>query len=452
MLNSQFSNISTKRANNTKKKYIQNVLFLSLSLTISVNTSTKQKKLKQEVIALEEARLEQLPNVDYISGFSYLFQLLSHLTSSRELFEHKMHVIMQLSSHLTSGNFSKADIEAMFPQYHKRQLDSIINSLIDGGWLERQDGTLTYEFTNPGMLFSRFLPFLYKGDELDSMAFQLALKDMLEAAEHMNLGLTSLEFLRNQSIHAVMRNIEEIEAALVSKNEARIKETLHKTDKFLDNIGDFIKRFKDINQYKRKNKQELTEKDKESIQCLFDFEMKITMLFEYRKRALIQVASLGNGVFTKEDVDRFLYQTPFDQFALLLWNSHYTPSCSKWIDADGIVVALEEFLKLKRLRTSKKISPRVYGKYETPKNFEPSYIEKALNHIRELLDKSEAIMLEDFLFQFDNQTDVFMYLSSINFLSEKSYSPFELHSTVHTKEFDHEILRLLSEATLHRRK
>ncbi|MEC1748257.1 hypothetical protein [Schinkia azotoformans] len=79
---------------------------------------------------MEETRLEQLPNIEYISGFSYLFRLLSHLTSSRELFEHKVHVIMQLSSHLTSGNFSKADIEAMFAQYQKRQLDSIINSLI----------------------------------------------------------------------------------------------------------------------------------------------------------------------------------------------------------------------------------------------------------------------------------------------------------------------------------
>lgn len=401
---------------------------------------------------MEETRLEQLPNIEYISGFSYLFRLLSHLTSSRELFEHKVHVIMQLSSHLTSGNFSKADIEAMFPQYQKRQLDSIINSLIDGGWLDRQDGTLTYEFTNPGMLFTRFLPFLYKGDEMDGMAFQLALKDMLEAAEHMNLGIVSLEFLRNQSIHAVMRNIEEIEAALISKNEARIKEALHKTDKFLDNIGDFIKRFKDINQYKRKNKLEITEKDKESIQCLFDFEIKITTLFEYRKRALIQVASMGNGVFTKEDVDRFLYQTPFDQLSLLLWNAHYTPSHSKWIDTDGIVVALEEFLRLKKLHTSRKISPRVYGGHEAPKNFETSYIEKTLNHIRLLLDKNEDIKLEDFLFQFNNQTDVFMYLSSINFLSEKSFTPFELHSTVRTKEFDHKILRLLSEALLQRRK
>lgn len=358
---------------------------------------------------------------------------------------------MQLSSSQMSGNFSKADMEAMFPHYTKKQLDSIINSLIDGGWLNRQDGTLTYRFSNSGMLFTRFLPFLYKGDELDSMAFQHALKDMLEAAEQMKLGLTSLEFLRNQSIHAIMRSIEEIEAALISKNEARIKDALQKTDKFLGNIGDFIKRFKEINQYKRKNNLDITEEDKNSIQSLLNFELKITSLFEYRKKALLQLASIGNGVFTKEDVDRYLYQASFDTLAKMLEDNHYTPSHTKWIDPDGIITAFEEFLNLKRLRSSRQISPRVYGKYEDPKNIEPSYIEKTMDYLKDSLSEKSNLNLEEFLFQFHSQKEIFMFLASVNYLSNRPSSPFEMHTSINTKTFNRKILKILSEAVIQRR-
>jgi hypothetical protein len=395
--------------------------------------------------------VQQLPDVEYIGGFSYLFQLMSHLTSSRESFDHKMHIIIQLSSHLSSGTFTRAEIEASFPQYPKKYLDSMITSLIDGGWLQRQEGTLVYQFSNSGMLFTRFLPFLYEGDKLDSMAFQHALKDLLDAAENMKLGINSLEFLRNQSIHAVMRNIDELNAALVSKNEARIKEALAKTDKFLENIGDFIKRFKDINDYKRTKQLEITEQDKSSIQCLFEFELKITSLFEHRKIALLQSVSMGNGVFTKEDVDRFLSKASFKKLSNMVENIHYAPAMARCIDEDGIITAFTEFIQLKKLRVSSNISKRVYGKHEKPSSYEPSYIDKALEIIKQKLDKEDHILIEDILLSLPDKKDVFMYLASMNFLAGKSYSPFSMMSTVHLKEFKDQILSHLSEATISRR-
>jgi hypothetical protein len=177
-----------------------------------------------------------LPDVDYAEGFSYLYVLLSHLTSNKSLFSHKIYVLMELSREINHGAFTKAYIEALFPQYPAKILDSIVNSLIEGTWLVREEGTLQYAISRPGLLAMRFFPFLYRGDEMDEMAFQNALNDMFNAAEQMNLSIQSLELLRDQAIHAIQRNIAEIQSALISRNTERIRDAREKMNVFIGNI------------------------------------------------------------------------------------------------------------------------------------------------------------------------------------------------------------------------
>ncbi|WP_017754501.1 hypothetical protein [Calidifontibacillus oryziterrae] len=401
---------------------------------------------------MELQQINKIPEIEYTKGFAYLFHLLSHLTSSKNLFEHKIHVIMELSRSSTSSTFSKADIESMIPQYPAKDLESIVTSLIDGGWLKREEGTLSYQFTNPGLLFTRFLPFLYQGDQLDDQSFQSALKDMMNAAEKMNLSLTSLEFMRDQAIHSVQRNIEEIKGALISKNEEKIYEARQKLDAFLQNIDDFLIRFKQINDFKRLNNMDITESDKNSIEFLLSLELKINELFDYRRQSLINSISMGNGIFTKKDIDRFIYQSSFKSLSNLLNNIVYTPSQAQWIDEDEIIEALGQFLNIvKPLNSSRNISKRVYGIREEQKSISASFLDKTNLVLENTFSENNLISLEKFLLQFDNKVDLFMHFAALCYLDSKKLLRYQLQTIKKAKSLNNSILKTVSIATIERR-
>lgn len=368
------------------------------------------------------------------------------------MFEHKIHLIMELSRSSTSSTFSKVDIESMLPQYPSRDLESIVQSMIDGGWLKREEGTVSYQFTKPGLLITRFLPFLYQGDQLDDQAFQSALKEMMNAAEKMNLSLTSLEFMRDQAIHSVQRNIEEIKGALISKNEEKIYEARQKLDTFLENIDDFLKRFKQINDFKRLNNMTITESDKKPIEFLLSLELKINELLDYRRQSLLNSISIGNGIFTKKDIDRFIYQSSFKDLSIFLNDIIYMPSQTQWIDEDELMDSLDQFLSnLKPLNSKRRISKRVFGSHEEPKMFSQSYLDKTNIVLQKIFLGQEEISLEQYLLQFDNKVDIFMHFAALCFLDSKKLSIYQLQTTKKAKTVENRLLTTVSIASIRRR-
>ncbi len=65
----------------------------------------------------QQAWESHLPELGYAEGFTYLFEPLSHLTSSRHLFGHKLSILIRLSRETHSSHFTRAEMERMFPQY-----------------------------------------------------------------------------------------------------------------------------------------------------------------------------------------------------------------------------------------------------------------------------------------------------------------------------------------------
>ncbi|GED35039.1 hypothetical protein P9G84_07780 [Brevibacillus centrosporus] len=106
----------------------------------------------------QEALESNLPELGYAEGFTYLFEPLSHLTSSRHLFGHKLSILIRLSRETHHSHFTRSEMGSLFPQYTTKDLDSLLNSLMEGSWLIRAEGTLTYLLSKSGLLFIRFLP------------------------------------------------------------------------------------------------------------------------------------------------------------------------------------------------------------------------------------------------------------------------------------------------------
>ncbi|ATF15796.1 hypothetical protein A616_28745 [Brevibacillus brevis X23] len=400
-----------------------------------------------------------LPHIEEGEGYIYLYDLLSHLTSSKLLFPHKVQILLRLSRESNKGRFTKSEIEALFPAYPAKTLDSILNSLIDGFWLEREEGTLSYTFTKSGLLFARFMPFMYKGDELDEMAFQLALSQMFDAAEKMQLGLLSLELMRDQAVHAIQRHILKIRSALISKNEERIVEAQQKMDVFLQDIDDFIKRVRQLNQEKRKLQKDISERDRNALTFLLSLKGSIIELFDERKKHMEQSTAIGGGFFSKADLDRFLNVHSFESLQELIEGIAFVPSSAKWIDEDDIVTALNVFLSRKKLLREKVFSPRVFGSNEnTTSSWESSYVHQVESALREYFHSNERVDLSQFLLPMHSKEKVFMSLATLCFLDErrsislgKNVKSFSLEVESECDKWEDQILRVLSKGEIVRR-
>jgi len=391
----------------------------------------------------------------YAEGFAYLYTLLSHLTSSKLLFVHKLLVLMELSSQVARGSFTRAEMEAMFPQYAPRVMESIVHSLIDGTWLVREEGTLRYTLSKAGLLALRFFPFLYRGDEMEELAFQQALADIFQAAEQMQLHMRSLEMLRDQAIHAIQRNIAEIRSALISRNTERIREAREKMNQFIQNIEQLLGRLGQIAEWKRSTDgEEPDAKDKQALDVLLQLQEQIQELFTQQHKALSETLTVGSAQFTKADMDRFLYHQSFYQLAGYTEDIGYTPSNAKWVDEDDIVVALNVFLQRVKQIRKRTFSPRVYGrKEEAGLRAEPSYLDKVQASLRLALADRDKVPLADFVFQQQTKTDVLMYLAALCFMDGQllydnregqAFTGFRLEVGKRAERYENQWFRILS--------
>lgn len=409
-----------------------------------------------EEVVIKETKM---PNVELGEGFYYLYDLLSHLTSSKQLFVHKVFILLQLSSDINKSTFSKSEIEAMFPQYSLKDRHSILNSLLEGHWLLREEGTQCYSLSKPGLLFIRFLPFLYKGDKMDESSFQLALEQVFQVAETMNLDLKSIEYLRDQAIHSLQRSIDEIKSALISKNSERIYEVSKKMSEFLKVIDNFILRLKELNNKKRELNVQFTNSDKSSISILLSTKKQIIELLDVRKKYLMESSLLGDNVFTKQDVERFLYKQNFNTLSSFLDEEKtvYVPSDTKWIDENDIVSALNTFLSLRKKIKNRNISQKVecYNLEKFDVGEEP-YLIKVEDSLTKELTNKRILDLGEFLLNQKNKTDALMYLASICFLEgqhifsgrNEELGNFFLDISKESEEYGNEILKKISKGKI----
>ncbi|PLR76551.1 hypothetical protein CU633_15280 [Bacillus sp. V3-13] len=401
----------------------------------------------------------ELPKVNFAEGFSYLFDLLSHLTGSRQLFIHKIYVLSEISRNISKSSFTRAEMEALFPQYPPKALNSILNSLMESQWFKREEGSLQYSISKAGLLFMRFLPFLYKGDEMDEMAFQLALNQIFQAADSMELDIQSTEFLRDQAINGLQRSIDEIKSSLVSKNSERIIETSKKMYQFLQVIDEFLLRLHELIDKKKKRQIPFNEADKQSITILLATKSKIIELLDVRKKYLMEEGILGESVFTRQDVERFLYKSPFHLLSTFADPAGYVPSNAKWVDENDIVTSLNVFLSRRKKIKSRKISDKV--KKTQLYNFEAGeepYLNKVEKSLDEALAEADKIDLDVFLFTRQSKEEVLMYLASLCFMegqqifsAENNSIGFELKISTDTLVFQDKILSTLSKGTINRR-
>ncbi|WP_281868847.1 hypothetical protein [Brevibacillus parabrevis] len=408
----------------------------------------------------EEALESSLPELGYTEGFSYLFEPLSHLTSSRHLFGHKLSILIRLSRETHNSHFTRAEMGSLFPQYTTKDLDSLLNSLMDGSWLIRAEGTLTYSLSKSGLLFVRFLPFLYKGDEMDEMAFQMAVTDMLKAAEKMELGLPSLELLRDQIIYVVQRNISELAAALVSRNDERIRIMIHKISEFLRNVDDLIKRISDITKYKIQKGLELSETDKHGIEILLHLSSRVMNVYQERKQYYLDNQVIGSNLFTKSDIDRLLANTNFYQMAAWISGNVFTPSHSTWLDEYDLSTALDTFLQKVKHTRKRTIGPKVHGDKEPFENLfeEPPYSEKLKQALTEEFKTHQTIKMEHFLAPYKNKVDGLMFLAALCSLENQrhiwrdtSYGGYHLQVEPTPLQLSNHVFSRLSTAIIERK-
>jgi hypothetical protein len=400
----------------------------------------------------------ELPEVPHTEGFLYLYELLSHVTSSKPLFPHKLFVLLQLSRDINKTSFTRVEIEAMFPLYSKKVINSIMNSLINSNWFIREEGSLHYSLSKPGLLFIRFLPFLYKGDEMDEMAFQFALNQIFQAAESMDLDMESTEFLRDQAMNGLQRCISEIKASIISKNPERIMETSKKMSDFLEVIKEFINRLKELNNKKKLKGIPFNESDRSSINILLATKREIIELLDIRKKYLIEATILGGNVFTKQDVDRFLYKSTFSLLSTLVDSVGFVPSNAKWVDENDIVTSLNVFLSLTKRIKERRISPRVKGYRSGEQDHsEQPYLHRVEEQITNVLSETTEIPLDAFLFSQNTKVDAFMYLASICFLDEKvllnqnGVDSFALDISFQSDTYNNQVFSTLSKGVIKRR-
>ena len=411
-----------------------------------------------EEVGLESWEDFELPKVPHIEGFLYLYELLSHVASSKQLFSHKLFVLLQLSRDINKTSFTRAEMEAMFPVYPKKIVSSILNSLINSNWFIREEGSLHYSLSKPGLLFIRFLPFLYKGNEMDEMAFQFAINQIFKAAESMNLDMESTEFLRDQALNGLQRCIDEIKASITSKNAERILETSKKMSDFLEVIKEFVNRLKELNDKKKLKGIPFTESDRSSITVLLQTKNEILELLNIRKKYLIEATILGESVFTKQDVERFLYKSNFSILSELIDPVGFAPSNAKWVDENDIVTSLNVFLSLKKKVKDRKISPLVkgYRSIELEQGEQP-YLHRVEEEIGKALSESNEMPLDKVLLSQKTKVDGFMYLASLCFLDEKVLSNkygvelFTLDITLQTDTYDNQLFSTLSKGIIKRR-
>ncbi|MCP3808122.1 hypothetical protein NLX78_12865 [Paenibacillus sp. Lou8.1] len=364
-----------------------------------------------------------LPELGYAEGFNYLYELLSHLTSSRQWFAHKISTMLRLSRETQQSHFTRTDIGIMLPQYTAKEMDIILNSLMEGSWLVRQEGTLQYSLSKSGLLFLRFLPFLYRGDEMDEMDFQLAVTEILNVAGIMGLDLPSLELLRDQILYSVQRSITELSAALISKNEERIRKLIYKISGFIGNIDDLIERIREINHYKLSKGIELTESDRYGIEMLCSFNTHVMSLYNELSPYYLKHQLLATALFTKNDIDRLLTKTSFYQLAAWISKGIYAPSCSSWLDEYDLAFALDLFLQKRIRRHKKKIGPKVVSQEEAFDTLfeEPTYSEKLKFSLSEKFKTTENITIEHFLKPYSNKVDGLMLLAALCAIENQTY-------------------------------
>jgi hypothetical protein len=347
----------------------------------------------------------------------------------------------------------------MFPQYFPKDLHSILNSLLDGRWLLREEGTQNYSLSKPGLLFIRFLPFLYKGDQMDEASFQLALEQIFQVAETMNLDIKSIEYLRDQAIHSLQRSIDEIKSALVSKNSQRICEVSKKMSEFLKVIDNFILRLKELNSKKRELNMQFTNSDKLSISILLSTKKQIIELLDARKKYLMETSLLGDNIFTKQDVERFLYKQDFCSLSALFDEEEimYVPSNAKWIDENDIVSALNIFLSLRKKIKDRKISQKIEDcELEKFDVGEDPYLIKVEDSLTEEFTNKKNLDIGEFILNQNNKTDILMYLASICFLegqhifSQRNQvsAKFFLDISKESEEYENKILKKISKGKI----
>ncbi|MFC7394608.1 hypothetical protein [Scopulibacillus cellulosilyticus] len=411
-----------------------------------------------EEVGLNSWEEVELPEVPHTEGFLYLYELLSHVTSSRQLFPHKLFVLLQLSRDINKTSFTRAEMEAMFPLYPKEVINSIFNSLINSNWFIREEGSLHYSLSKPGLLFIRFLPFLYKGDEMDEMAFQFALNQIFQAAESMDLDMESTEFLRDQAMNGLQRCMDEIKASIISKNSERISETSNKMCDFLKVIKEFIHRLKELNNKKKLKGIPLNETDRNSINILLATKQEILKFIDIKKKYIMESTILGENVFTKQDIERFLYTSSFSILGKLIDPVGYVPSNAKWVDENDIVTSLNVFLSLKKKIKDRKISPRVKGyRSEEQESGVQPYLHRVEEEIANALSETTEVPLHTILFTQKTKVDALMYLASLCFLDEKvllnqnGVDSFSLDISLQTDTYNNQVFSALSKGVIKRR-
>lgn len=400
-----------------------------------------------------------LPENDYAEGFSYLFDMLSHLTQSRRMFSHKLSILIGLSRETNTSQFTRAEIGSLFPQYDARVLDNIISTLIEGTWLNRIEGTLSYSLTRTGLLFLRLLPFLYHGDEMDETSFQMAMGEMLDAAGKMELGLPSLELMRDQFLYAVQRNTVELTAALISRNDERIRKTVYSIRAYLVNVDGLIKRISDITHYKQQKGLELNAADLHGIETLLSFNSKVMSVYGELSQYYLDHNFIGPQVFTKYDVDRLLSKTSFEVMSLWIGGNLATPSRSSWMEEEDLIMSLETFLQKSRTRKKSRITPKLKVPTESIQHlFGVPYSEKLTDALSEYFRTNSTLTLEGFLTPYTEKVDGLMFLAALSSLEHKEYlwknslyAGYHLQAEPQWMSPENHLFSLLSRAEIHRK-
>lgn len=106
----------------------------------------------------DDAWEEVLPETPLADGFEYLFRMLAHLVSSERFFKHKLEALLIVSSLTDKASFTREDLEVAMSKYQKARIGLLIHGLVNGGWLEFEDGR--YRLTRGALKFLRMLPVL----------------------------------------------------------------------------------------------------------------------------------------------------------------------------------------------------------------------------------------------------------------------------------------------------